>query len=704
MGVLRHGELFAVFDRHGDAIASDGGSHGFYYDGTRFLSNFELRVDGRRPALLGSALRDDHALLTVDLSNPGSSVGDQCPVPRDTLHVYRSRFAYDNTFYETLRVTNHGTEAATVTLSLAIDADFADIFEVRGIERERRGRMLESRVEGRCVMLRYEGLDDRVRSTVLRFDPKPRVLTESDVRYTVRLEPKEEHEMKMTISCMLDAQDPRGRPVRDHGEAFQWTRRELDHLRTVGCTIRTSNESFNDWITRSASDLRMMTSRTKDGMYPYAGVPWFNAVFGRDGIITAREMLWVDPSLARGVLRTLAATQSKEWSDARDAEPGKIVHEMRRGEMATLGEVPYGCYYGTADATPLFVMLARDYWGATGDIETIRKLWPSILDALAWIDEHGDADGDGFVEYERRAGRGPLHQGWKDSADSVFHANGEAAEGAIALCEVQAYAYAARKAVSELASLLGEAERSQHERVAAERFRERFLDRFWCADLGTFALALDGEKRLCRVKTSNAGHCLFAGVATEQQAAAVSANLMAADSFSGWGIRTVSAQERRYNPMSYHNGSVWPHDTAIAAAGMARYGQRGPVVKLIEGLFRASVFMDMHRLPELFCGFHSRPGQGPTLYPMACAPQAWAAGSVFLLLQAVLGLEVHGASRTLLFRRPVMPAGLEWISFEGLRVGDARVDLLLRRSARKGVAIEALQKDGDANIQVTESL
>ena len=703
MGVLRHGELFAVFDRHGDARPSAGGSHGFYSGGTRFLSELELEVEGQRPALLGSTLRDDHALLTVDMSNPGLEVGDQSDVPRDTIHLFRSRFACADTFYETVRVTNHGTGPATVTVSFRADADFADIFEVRGMKREKRGEILPPEVGASRLTLRYRGLDDRVRSTVLRCRPKPERVTESQISYEFRLGAKESREIQLTITCRLDGSQQEALTLRSHRDAFQRTCQDLDRLRTESCSVRTSNESFNDWISRSASDIRMMTSRTEEGIYPYAGVPWFNAIFGRDGIITARQLLWVDASIARGVLRTLAGRQSREWSDARDAEPGKIVHEVRTGEMAALDEVPYGCYYGTADATPLFVMLAREYHAVTGDTETICELWPALERALAWIDDHGDADGDGFIEYQRRSDGGPLHQGWKDSSDSVFHADGTAAEGPIALCEVQAYAYAARRGIAELASLLGEGELAQRQREKAEALRQRFLDRFWWDEPGTFVLALDGNKRPCRVKTSNAGHCLFAGIATEEQAATVASTLMADDSFSGWGVRTLSADERRYNPMSYHNGSVWPHDTAIIAAGMARYGAREPVLKLLDALFRASVFMDLNRMPELFCGFHARQGQGPTLYPMACAPQAWAAGTVFLMLEAALGLEVHGTTRTVLFRQPRMPTGLEWIELTGLDVGGTKIDMLLRR-AREGVAIELLRKVGDATIQVTKTL
>ena len=705
--VLRHGELFAVCDLHGDAYPSERSSHGFYFAGTRFLSGLRLTIEGVRPSLLGSTVRDQDALLTVDLANPDLVQEGGVRLPGETVHLFRSRFACEDTFYETVRLANHGRARVAFDLCFDVRADFADIFEIRGIARERRGEILPARTSAAGVELGYAGLDDRLRTTVLQCEPEPDGVTSRELSYRIELEPKETRELRLSITCRLE--DLRGDrpnpppPRRTAAEAFARTTRELDTARAGACRIKTSNEAFNAWLTRSAGDLLMMQSPTPYGVYPYAGVPWFNAVFGRDGIITARELLWVDPRLARGVLLTLAGTQATERSDVRDSEPGKIVHEMREGEMPALGEVPFGRYYGTVDATPLFVMLARDYYQVTADHETLQTIWPAILRALNWIEHHGDLDGDGFLEYLQRSPHGLVQQGWKDSDDSIFHADGAPAEGAIALCEVQGYAYAARCAVAELASRLGEDELAERQRHEADRLRRRFTERFWCDDLGTFALALDGEKRACRVRTSNAGHCLFSGIATEEQALRITSNLMEDDTFSGWGIRTVSARERRYNPMSYHNGSVWPHDCAIVAAGMARYGARKPVAQVLDGLFHASMFMELNRMPELFCGFHTRRGQGPTLYPMACAPQAWAAGSVFLLLEACLGIEVRGADRTVILRRPLMPSWLDWIELTGMRVGDTRVDLLLHR-VRRGAAIEVLDKQGDAEVLVAKTL
>jgi glycogen debranching enzyme len=465
------------------------------------------------------------------------------------------------------------------------------------------------------------------------------------------------------------------------------------------CGISSSNDRLNRWIRRSVADVEMMTLGNPEVDYPYAGVPWFSTIFGRDGIITALEMLWVNPRIAKGVLQYLASTQATEVNPAIEAEPGKILHEMRRGEMAALGEVPFARYYGTVDATPLFVLLAGAYYDYTGDRDFVQSLWPHIDLALQWIDQFGDVDGDGFVEYARHGSRGLIQQGWKDSHDSIFHADGTLAEAPIALCEVQGYVYAAKRAAAKISRFIGDNQKATALESEAAELLNRFEEAFWCEDLSTFALALDGNKKPCRVRASNAGHCLFTEIASPEKARLVTHTLMSRDFFTGWGIRTVASEEARYNPLSYHNGSVWPHDNALIASGMAKYGFRELAGQILMGLLDTSSAVDLHRLPELFCGLDRRTREGPTLYPVACAPQSWAAAAVFLLLQACLGLSIDGYKKHLVFARPYLPDGIPQLWITNLQIDSTRADLLLERHAG-AVRVEVVKKQGDMEVIV----
>jgi glycogen debranching enzyme len=692
--VLKHGDTFAVFDHYGDIKSGGLGEEGLYHHGTRYLSSWRLELEGGRPFCLGSSVRDENDQLAVALTNPDLMRDGRIRLPLGTLHVAVKKFLWMGTCYQQLQIKNHGLEPVEASLALHFTADYADIFEVTGTKRAARGEDLPVEVGLDRVTFGYHGLDGVLRRTWLQFTPAPSRLTASTASIELVLAPQQEISYVITVTCHTGAEAP---ALASFESARVEAQADVERFNAWSCHLRTSNGQVNTWINRALSDLHMMTTMLPTGPYPYAGVPWFNTPFGRDGIITALECLWMRPDVAKGVLAYLASTQATDVMPRQDAEPGKILHETRTGEMAALGEIPFGRYYGSVDATPLFVVLASAYYERTADMPFIARLWPNLEAALQWIEHYGDRDGDGFVEYERQSSTGLLHQGWKDSDDAVFHADGSRAQGAIAVCEVQGYVYAAWRAGAALATLLGRAERAAELDRRAASLRERFEQAFWCEELSTYVLALDGAKRPCRVRTSNAGQCLFTGIATAEHARRTAQTLLAAESFSGWGVRTVASSERRYNPMGYHSGTVWPHDNALIAHGMARYGLAEQALKIWTGLFEAGQYFEQRRMPELFCGFAKDPGEGPVLYPVACAPQAWAAASVFLLFGACLGLEINAPGRRVHFTRPHLPATLSELRIHNLQVGKASIDLLLVRQTHN-VSVNVLRRDGDVEI------
>jgi len=696
---LKHGDCFAVVDSYADIGTTLGASDGLFFRDTRHLSRLEVLLNGQQPLLLGSNIRDDNSILTVDLTNPDIYIDEKLALPKDVLHVVRTLFLWQGAAYQRLRIENHGDRSFDVRLSFAFTNDFADLFEVRGMRRKRRG-IASSWIDCNTqVSLNYRGLDGSTRRTIVLFEPAPAQLSIDLAFYTFKLQPHEINSVCMTVKCECGTDE---RPPLSFPKGLRAAFRERKTASRGMTTIITSNQVFNEILCRSMSDLAMLTTNTTEGPYPYAGIPWYSTTFGRDGLITALQMLWCDARLAKGVLRRLAAHQSVQVNTRSDAEPGKILHEMRGGEMAALHEVPFGLYYGSVDATPLFVLLAGLYVEHTGDIETLGELWPNIEAALSWIDGPGDADGDGFVEYYRANEQGLVNQGWKDSNDAIFHADGSIADGPIALCEVQGYVYAAKRMAARCARRLKKHAHGEALDAQAAKLAERFEAAFWCEEIGMYALALDGQKRPCCVRASNAGQVLFSGIASPDHAEKVMQGLMRPSFFSGWGIRTVAREETRYNPMSYHNGSVWPHDNSLIAAGFARYGHKDAVDRVFNGLFVAATYMDLRRLPELYCGFQRGRERGPTLYPVACSPQAWAAGSPLFLLQASLGLEFNPDRNEILLRKPRLPSFLQEVTLRNLRLAQSTVDLKLHRH-NDHISLQVLRNEGQAKVAVVYS-
>jgi glycogen debranching enzyme len=695
--VLKYGKLFAVFDHYGDIGAGESSDKGVFFHGTRFLSKLVFQMWNARPLLLSSTVKADNSLFTADLSNADVSRDDHVEIHRGTLHVLRSRVLYDAVCFEKLDICNFGASPIKIPLTLEFAADFADIFEVRGMHREERGRQFPPRTRDGNILLSYKGMDGVLRETSIEFEPNATdVQQDADgikLYFEKNLEPGEKTELLLRIRC---APSNQGRALH-YDQALKAVKRELDRSEEMIPQISSPNSRFTDWMKRSSADVHMMIAGNPEEHYPYAGVPWFSTVFGRDGIVTALEMLWASPWIAKGVLQFLAETQATELNPEIEAEPGKILHEMRGGEMAALKEVPFGKYYGSVDSTPLFVMLAGAYLDRTADIGFMRHLWPHIHLALKWMDEYGDCDGDGFIEYAQHSRKGLVQQGWKDSNDSVFHADGTLAKAPIALCEVQGYAYAAKLAAARISHALGDHETSRRLHHEAQTLQVCFNETFWCNDLSVYALALDGDKQPCRVRTSNAGQCLYTGIAPPETAARLAREMLQPDFFNGWGVRTVADGEVRYNPLSYHNGSVWPHDNALIASGMARYGFREMAGQILLALLDVSATVDLRRLPELFCGLERRPGEGPTLYPVACSPQTWAAAASFLLVQACLGISVHDGEKKIILDQPYLPEGIPQLLIKDLRSGDASVDLQLERS-QNSVSLRVLGQRGKVEI------
>ena len=675
--VLKESDTFLVADAYGDVT---GEGDGLFQNDTRILSTFELQMGGRQPTLLSSAVSQDNAFFTANLTNHPLPFLGATSMPEGVIHLERRRFLWDGRIFERLSLVNFSDQAARVPLRVRYAADFRDMFEVRGQQRARRGEMQMGNIGASSAELRYHGLDALWRNVVISFSEVPVHISNEQADFDVLLGERQRWEMYIEVGSSA-AQPDRQR----YRSAAAKVRRGLRMRRRRGARVRASGRLFQAWLDKSEADLALLTTELPTGPYPYAGIPWFSTPFGRDAVVTALQTLWLDPALARGVLAFLAHHQSHETSTFRDAEPGKIMHETRKGEMAAVNELPFGKYYGGVDTTPLFIMLAGAYAERTDDLAFIDEIWPALTSATRWIEDNAARHGRGFLCYARGEKSGLANQGWKDSHDSVFHENGFTPNGPIALIEVQGYAYRALRAVSGLAKLRGDHNLAEQWSSRALELAEAVEKHFWLEDKQFYALALDGDGQACRVRASNAGHLLYTGLPSQERGDLVAKQLLSSAFDSGWGIRTLAAEAARFNPMSYHNGSVWPHDVALCAAGLAHYGEREGVVRLLGDMFEGAAYFAM-RLPELYCGFEREAGEAPIAYPVACLPQAWAAGSVFMLLQACLGIRIDVRHNTVTIDRPRLPNGIETLQIKRLEVGTKRLDLTFQRLGERVVA------------------
>jgi glycogen debranching enzyme len=668
---LKDGDTFLVADSHGDIA---GAADGLFHDDTRILSRWELLLGDRSPTLLSGAVSQDNVYFTSHGLNHAIPIPAGPVQPPGVVHVERKRFLWGDRLYERVQLTSYNQDPITLPLGFRFAADFRDMFEVRGARRRARGRLFAPEPEARSVRFRYEGLDGVARESVVAFSETPGLIDGTQAAFQVSLATDECKEIYIEVGAAEAAPPSRAR-FRAAAARARFAMRER---RRQGARLSTNGRLFNAWINKSRADLALLTTPMATGPYPYAGIPWFSTCFGRDGILTAWQILWFEPQLAKGVLTYLAAWQAEEVSAFRDSEPGKIMHETRRGEMAALGEVPFGRYYGGVDTTPLFVALAGAYAERTGDYAQLDLWWPALERAAGWITMMADRHPLGLIAYARAMDGGLTNQGWKDSGDSIFHADGSFPQGPVALVEVQGYAFAAYRTMAALTARRGDAVAAEEWSRRASALRNVVEERFWMPDAGFYGIALDGNNALCEVEGSNPGHLLFTGLPRADRAEQVAERLFSGSFFSGWGLRTLATDQPRFNPMSYHNGSVWPHDTAVAALGLSYYGERAGVVKLTAGLFEAATQLEM-RLPELFCGFPRAAGEAPVAYPVACLPQAWAAGAVFMLLQACLGLSIVGETAEVEIRDPALPVGIDRLSVTGLQVGDGAIDLVFER-------------------------
>ncbi len=696
--VIKHNDLFLMTDIRGDVPGNDA-QDGLYMKDTRFLSRMELTLNGKRPLLLSSAA-DENYVARIRLTNEHEETNGEVKLWRESVELIRERFIYEDVLYENVIMTNFSTKALHFEIGLLFDADFKDMFLVRGFQpSDRLGTVTERDATTTSWHAVYEGADGVRRSTVVSWDTEADSVSEQgEAFFRIGLQPKEMKRIAITVMPSTGGHRSVPTPSEIALAELQST---YEQWNESVMKVESDSKVLNRLFDRGVQDLRVLLTDFGSGLFPVAGLPWYAVPFGRDSLIAALQMLPLNPDIARGTLEIMADYQGTEVNPWKDEQPGKIMHELRNGELARSGQVPFAPYYGSIDSTPLFILLAAEYAHWTGDTSVIERLMPNIERALEWIDSYGDRDKDGWVEYYQESSKGIANQGWKDSADSVVHADGEFAKAPIALIEVQGYVYQAKTKLASVLERLGRDDTARRLREEAERMKATLDAAFWMPEERFYAIALDADKNQVRSVTSNPGHLLMSGIVSEDKARIVSQRLVAPDMFGGYGIRTMSTGSTGYNPMSYHDGSVWPHDNSMILIGMSRLGLKEDASVVVSGLLKAAEHFEYTRLPELFCGYDDSIGY-PVSYPVACSPQAWAAGTSIVLVQTMLGLEPDALNRKLRLA-PFLPEGVDRLTVKDLPVAEGRISVeLSRKDDKAAVQLEILENSSGCSIEIAD--
>ncbi len=670
---LIDGKTFSATNTAGDVYPPGSPDVGFFHDDTRFLSHLELRIGGNRTVVLSSSTEKTFC-AQIELTTSNLTLRDSFDLPENTVHIRRDQLLASEILFDRLTFENFNLTPVDFTVEMLFDADFVDVFQVRGLARQVHGQYYQPIVRDNGIAFYYRGLDNVMRETLVKLAPTPTQIQDRIARWELRLEPLKRVQLEISVTALVEGRSSDARNY-DQNHHLQQRRSNFARWEGSSTSFHTDNEVFDEMLKTCVADFHALQIPEGEQHIIAAGIPWFATIFGRDSIIAAYQSLVLNPQLAVDTLRVLARHQGKEYDDWRDEEPGKILHEYRDGEMTRHGEMPFSPYYGSIDATPLFLVLLNETFNWTGDEELVTELLPHAYAALEWIDRYGDLDGDGFVEFQRRSPKGLVNQAWKDSWDAYMHRDGSLAKTPIAPCEVQGYVYDAKIRMSSLLRNFGDVKNAEKLKRDAIELARRFERSFWLPDRGFYAMALDADKKPLEVVASNPGHLLFTRIISRDRARTVCSRLLRDDMFSGWGWRTMSSEERVFNPLSYHRGSVWPHDNSIIAHGMALNEMRDGALRILTSLYQAAVNFRDYRLPELFCGVQRREYDEPVHYPVSCSPQAWASGAMFLMLASVLGIRASAPRKELNIVNPRLPEWLDHLHIRRLRIGRSRVGL-----------------------------